>query len=102
MVDGFGAARVVARLRAALLSVRQHNSGASVPIHRLACPGLGTATGRVPLSEAARQMALAYRGIVDPPSRIDWEMASRRQTEIGLGGDLGFLLHSEREQPGPL
>lgn len=87
-------------MRAVLLSVRRHNSDTSVPIRRLACPGLGTATGRVPPSEAARQMALAYRGFLDPPSRLDWELAGRRQDEIQLGGDLGFLLRSGSERSG--
>jgi O-acetyl-ADP-ribose deacetylase (regulator of RNase III) len=80
-------------MRAALLAVRRHNGNSLVaPIRRLACPGLGTGTGRVTAVEAARQMALAYRSILAPPSRLNWDFASRRQSELRVGGDMGFLL----------
>src|SRR6185369_9519562 len=39
---------------AMLLAVRRHNLTSATPIRRVACPGLGTATGRVPFREAAR------------------------------------------------
>ena len=39
---------------AMLLEVRRHNGVSSHPIRKVACPGLGTATGRVTPSEAAR------------------------------------------------
>lgn len=73
-----------------LLAVHTHNRAAARPIRIVACPGLGTATGRVPYAEAARQMALAYRNFLDPPARVHWDMASKRQNEIRYGGDLGF------------
>jgi len=83
-------------MRAALLAVRRHHRNPSAaPIRRLACPGPGTGTGRVPAAEAARQMALAFRSILDPPSRVDWNLASRRQSEVRVGGDFGFLFASE-------
>lgn len=83
-------------LRAALLAVHHHNGSPSVaPIRRLACPGLGTGVGRVPAAEAARQMALAYRTVLDPPSRLDWGLATRRQREVRRGGDFGFELPVE-------
>ncbi len=74
---------------AMLLAVRQHNQQSERRINLVACPGLGTLTGRVPYPEAARQMALAYRNFLDPPRAIDWELASDRQFQIRYGGDYG-------------
>jgi O-acetyl-ADP-ribose deacetylase (regulator of RNase III) len=76
---------------AMLLAVRKHNLSSDRPIRTVACPGLGTATGRVPAEEAARQMALAYRYFLSPPELISWPMAQDRQQAIRVGGDLGFL-----------
>jgi O-acetyl-ADP-ribose deacetylase (regulator of RNase III) len=76
---------------AMLLAVRSHNQTADQPIRTIACPGLGTTTGRVPFEEAARQMALAYRNFVEPPEQIDWQFAQRRQKEVRLGGDMGLI-----------
>jgi O-acetyl-ADP-ribose deacetylase (regulator of RNase III) len=50
---------------AMLLAVRQHNRHCDRQITTIACPGLGTGIGRIPPTEAARQMALAY----DSPRR---------------------------------
>ena len=74
---------------AMLLAVRRHNEHAERRIDVVACPGLGTATGRMPHPEAARQMALAYRHFLEPPSAIDWRLASMRQAAIRYGGDMG-------------
>ena len=74
---------------AMLLAVRRHNQRTDLPIHIVACPGLGTATGRMPFPEAARQMALAYRHFLAPPGFIEWPMASDRQTRIRYGGTMG-------------
>jgi O-acetyl-ADP-ribose deacetylase (regulator of RNase III) len=75
---------------AMLLAVRQHNCQAEHPITQIACPGLGTGTGRVPLGEAARQMALAYRHFLVPPTAITWQMAETRQLAVRYGGDMGL------------
>ena len=80
---------VYSAMWAMLLAVRRHNERAERRIDVLACPGLGTATGRVPYAEAARQMSLAYRHFLEPPTAIDWRLAGMRQAEIGYGGDLG-------------
>lgn len=77
---------------AMLLAVRRHNRSSERPIGIVACPGLGTATGRVPYREAARQMALAYGHFLKPPTSLDWTLAGQRQAEVRYGGDLGFLL----------
>ncbi len=75
---------------AMLLAVRLHNQYSERRIQIVACPGLGTATGRVPFAEAARQMALAYRHFLAPPAFIDWPLASERQRRIRYGGTMGF------------
>ena len=75
---------------AMLLAVRLHNRYSARAIHIVACPGLGTATGRLPFAEAARQMALAYRHFLTPPRAIDWSLASDRQLRIRYGGTMGF------------
>ena len=73
---------------AMLLEVRRHNRASPLPIRKVACPGLGTATGRVAPPEAARQMAIAYGWYLDPVTLIDWTVAEARQRKIGRGGDL--------------
>ncbi|RKZ76215.1 MAG: phage tail protein [Candidatus Parabeggiatoa sp. nov. 1] len=75
---------------ALLLTLRKHNSSEQSPINSVACPGLGTATGKVPVNEAARQMALAYTHFLKPPSYIDWRLADERQQKVRYGGDMGF------------
>ncbi|MBD2021711.1 hypothetical protein H6F43_16140 [Leptolyngbya sp. FACHB-36] len=50
-----------------LLAVRQHNRFQSRRICRIACPGLGTATGQMPYAEAARQMSLRTGTSPRPP-----------------------------------
>ena len=77
---------------AMLLAVHHHNRQSHSPIQRIACPGLGTATGHVPLHEAARQMALAYRNYLNPPTRITWDYAGDRQHQVIYGGDMGLSL----------
>ena len=72
---------------AMLLAVDQHNRVSGRKIGTIACPGLGTATGGVSPHSAARQMSLAYRHFLSPPTWIDWTYAEERQRAIGLGGD---------------
>jgi O-acetyl-ADP-ribose deacetylase (regulator of RNase III) len=66
----------------------------------VACPGLGTGTGKVPYPEAARQMALAYRHYLAPPTQpfLSWSFASARQDAVRFGGDLG-LIPAKRSAP---
>jgi len=67
---------------AMLLAVRQHNRSDATPIRVIACPGLGTATGRMLFDEAARQMALAYTNFLNPPAKISWDFADARHYQI--------------------
>lgn len=82
---------------AMLLAVRRHNRSAEQHISIVACPGLGTTTGQVPYPEAARQMSLAYRNFLSPPSYIDWRLAGDRQDQIRFGGDLGCVFPPQTE-----
>jgi O-acetyl-ADP-ribose deacetylase (regulator of RNase III) len=77
---------------AMLLAVRNHNKNHEQKIKIVACPGLGTATGQVPVEEAARQMALAYRNYLYPPQLLSWPYARERQEAVRVGGDIGFIL----------
>ncbi len=70
---------------AMLLAVRRHNQTAKRSIKTIACPGLGTGIGRVPASEAARQMALAYDHFLYPPKVINCFVAASRQLQIWEG-----------------
>ena len=73
---------------AMLLAVERHTrQGQGNPIRTIACPGLGTATGRMDYVEAARQMSCAYRHFLAPPKAITWPYAATRQDAVGWGGD---------------
>ncbi|MEH1968116.1 MULTISPECIES: macro domain-containing protein [unclassified Nostoc] len=72
---------------AMLLAVRHHNQHAKQKINTIACPGLGTGIGRVPYTEAARQMALAYDHFLYPPKYLNCIVAAERQLQIWEGGD---------------
>ncbi len=76
---------------AMLRTVYHHNASQSEPkINSVLCSGLGTATGRVPFVQAARQMSLAYKNYLRVPNYIDWNYASGRQNDIRFGGLDGF------------
>ncbi|MDZ8263591.1 macro domain-containing protein [Nostoc sp. ChiQUE01b] len=72
---------------AMLLAVRHHNQHAKQKINTIACPGLGTGIGRVPYTEAARQMALAYDHFLYPPKHLNCIVAAERQLQIWEGGE---------------
>ena len=67
---------------AMLRAVASHNQTHRLPINKVLCPGLGTATGRVKPKEAARQMALAYRNFLHPPQVLIWSDLKARDAEI--------------------
>lgn len=73
-----------------LLAVRQHNEISDQKINIVACPGLGTGYGQMPFTEAARQMALAYKNYLNPPQGITWRYAGERHKSIRFGGTDGF------------
>ncbi len=80
-----------------LLAVRRHNRQSDRPISIVACPGLGTSAGRVPAAEAARQMSVAYRHFLNPPSRLNWRHADSCQEEVRYGGDFGLRIPPDTE-----
>ncbi len=80
---------------AMLLAVRKHNQFSEQKIYTIACPSLGTGTGHVPYTQAARQMALAYEHFLNPPTYLDWRYADKIQGQVRYGGDMGFNLPPE-------
>ncbi|MCU0445487.1 MAG: macro domain-containing protein [Microscillaceae bacterium] len=75
-------------MAAMLKAVYRHNQNQTDKIKSVACPGLGTATGKVSPNEAALQMFLAYKNFKNPPKKLTWEYAGEVQKEVIFGGDL--------------
>ena len=71
---------------AALLAVMRHNRNSSARIESVAMPAFGTGFGGVGYSEAARQMAAAYRHLLEPPHRLDWDFVAERGRAICYDG----------------
>jgi O-acetyl-ADP-ribose deacetylase (regulator of RNase III) len=71
---------------AALLAIHDHNLVSDQKIEVAALPAMGTGFGRVAYSEAARQMAVAFRHYLDPPHRLDWDFVAQRQRAIHYDG----------------
>ena len=70
---------------AMLVAVANFNKTSKFRINKVLCPGLGTATGRMPLKEAARQMVLAYNNFKNPTPNMDWAKLQLRNKEILKG-----------------
>jgi O-acetyl-ADP-ribose deacetylase (regulator of RNase III) len=81
-----GTDKVYAATWAALLAIQAHNQTAASRIEVIALPAMGTGFGGVPFDEAARQMAVAYRHLLEPPHRIDWDFVIQRQLAICYDG----------------
>jgi O-acetyl-ADP-ribose deacetylase (regulator of RNase III) len=77
-----GTDKVYSATWAALLAIHAHNRVSEQPIELAAFPAMGTGFGGVPYSEAARQMAAAYRHFLEPPHRLDWDFVIERQKSI--------------------
>lgn len=77
-----GTDKVYTATWAALLAVHSQNQTSEQKIHTLALPAMGTGFGGMPYSEAARQMAAAYRHYLHPPNRLDWDTVIDRQKAI--------------------
>jgi O-acetyl-ADP-ribose deacetylase (regulator of RNase III) len=71
---------------AALLAIHAHNRASEQKIEIAAFPAMGTGFGGVSYSEAARQMAAAYRHYRDPPHSLDWDFVVERQKAIHYDG----------------
>jgi O-acetyl-ADP-ribose deacetylase (regulator of RNase III) len=81
-----GTDKVYVSAWAALVAIYRHNTQSEQKINSVAFPAMGTGFGSVPFSEAARQMAAAYRNYLDPPHRMDWEMVTIRHQVINYDG----------------
>ena len=81
-----GTDKVYTATWAALLAIQAHNQSGAARIEVVAFPAMGTGFGRVPFSEAARQMAVAYRHFLEPPHRLDWDFVAERQLAICYDG----------------
>ncbi|MGL4550342.1 MAG: macro domain-containing protein [Gemmataceae bacterium] len=81
-----GTDKVYSATWAALLAVVAHNRTAARRIETVAMPAMGTGFGGVPPGEAARQMAAAYRHLLEPPHRLDWDWVAGRQRAICYDG----------------
>jgi O-acetyl-ADP-ribose deacetylase (regulator of RNase III) len=68
-------------MKAMLQAVKLFNAEGE-KIKTVVCPGLGTATGRVPVEEAARQMEVAYHYYKNAPHAMDWPSAAARHRHI--------------------
>lgn len=71
---------------AALVAVFLHNRASDRKIETVAMPAMGTGFGRVSFDESARQMAVAYRVLLEPPHRLDWDTAIERHKQICYDG----------------
>jgi O-acetyl-ADP-ribose deacetylase (regulator of RNase III) len=81
-----GTDKVYAATWAALLAIVAHNRTAEQRIEVVALPAMGTGFGGVPFGEAARQMAVAYRHLLEPPHRLDWAFVAQRQLAVCYDG----------------
>lgn len=81
-----GTDKVYVATWAAFLAVEAHNQTAAAKIGTVAFPAMGTGFGGVPFTEAARQMAAAYRHYLDPPHRLDWDVVIARHKAIAYDG----------------
>ncbi len=82
-----GTDKVYSSTWAALLAVQAHNRSGAPRIDVVALPAMGTGFGGVPAEEAARQMAAAYRHLLDPPHRLDWDFVVEHHRAICYDGD---------------
>jgi O-acetyl-ADP-ribose deacetylase (regulator of RNase III) len=82
-----GTDKVYAATWSALLAVHAHNVASDRKIEVVAFPAMGTGFGGMPFSEAARQMAAAYRHYLEPPHRLDWDFVAERHRAVCYDGN---------------
>lgn len=78
-----GTDKVYSATWAAFLAIHAYNLQNHASIRTAAFPAMGTGFGGMPFSEAARQMAGAYRMYLNPPHRLDWDRAIEVQKAVG-------------------
>jgi len=67
---------------AMLTAIANYNKHNKVRIHKVLCPGMGTATGKMTAIEASRQMYTAYKNFHKPTSNMNWKNLTARHSEI--------------------
>ncbi len=67
---------------ATLTAITNYNKANKIKIEKVLCPGMGTATGKVPPYEAARQMYIAYKNFMKPTTNMTWRNLINRNKEI--------------------
>ena len=72
---------------AALVAIHRHNLAVDALIESVAMPAMGAGFGYVPYPEVARQMVAEYANYLDPPSRIDWDVATARHRRLTYDDD---------------
>lgn len=77
-----GTEKVYLATFAALVAVFHFNRTAEQTIETVAMPAMGTGFGQVSFDEAARQMAVAYRQFLEPPTRLGWDVVVARHKAI--------------------
>lgn len=77
-----GTDNVYRAMLAMLVAVKRHNQSNQSPIKTIVCPGMGTGTGMLEPTMAAKQMELAFRNFLSPPMHLDWKFALEREKEI--------------------
>lgn len=84
--DISGTDKIYSATWAAFLAILSHNRFSDQKIETVAFPAFGTGFGGVPFREAARQMAAAYRHLLEPPYRLDWDFVVERHRAISYDG----------------
>ncbi len=79
-----GTDNVYSAMRAMLLAAYKHNLTKDRKIQTIACPGLGTGVGMLSPEVAARQMAIAYKHFLEPPTHADWRDAIERHLRVTM------------------
>lgn len=69
---------------AALLAIHNYNRavGHHEQIRSVVFPAMGAGCGQVPPDSVAKQMKLAWLNFINPTTTIDWNHASRRETQV--------------------
>jgi O-acetyl-ADP-ribose deacetylase (regulator of RNase III) len=85
-----GTDKVYAATWASLLAAHHF---AAQPIRTICFPAMGTGFGQISFDEAARQMAVAWRHYLNPPTRIDrnWDWVIDRHKAIAYDGERRVL-----------
>lgn len=81
-----GTDKVYAATWASLIAVYRHKVTQQSDINSVVFPAMGAGFGGVAYEEVARQMSVAYRHYLNPPSKMDWDMVARRQKAIHYKG----------------